>query len=143
MNFRFPQERIAIRYLVACLLTMVACSGATAQDPAAAVLPSEVLEAYNQLAKPEIAAAVKLTDEQQSSIQQLITERDVAVAAADESARPAIATAANEKIKAVLTSEQQRLFVSLFGGKTLRFNFRSAKWPDFCRGFRKNLICRW
>jgi hypothetical protein len=129
MNFRFPQERIAIRYLLACLLTMGASSSAIAQNPSA-VSPSEVTEDYNELAKPEIAAAVKLTDEQKTSIQQLITERDAAVAAANESARPAIITAANEKIKAVLTSEQQRLFVSLFGGKTLRFNFRNMKWPD-------------
>ena len=91
---------------------------------------SVVAEDYSQLTKPEIAAAVKLTDEQKTSVQQLITERDTATAAAEETARPAIVAASNEKLKAVLTPDQQRLFVSLFVGKTLRFNFRDQKWAD-------------
>jgi len=85
---------------------------------------------YSQLARPEVGASVNLTEAQRATIQQLIQERDAASAAAEETARPAIVAATNEKLKDVLTSDQQRFFLAFFNGKLLRFNFRNQKWAE-------------
>jgi len=132
MNTRSHRSCLLVLSTLICLILVGMHNDALAQASAAEATSNVagITEDYSQLLKPEIAAAVKLTDDQTTTIQQLITERDTAIAAAEESARPAIIATSNEKLKAVLTSDQQRLFVSLFVGKTLRFNFRNQKWTD-------------
>ena len=129
MNVQFSRSLSPAMCLLTCLLIPGVLNNVCAQNSAIAS-SSDVAEDYSRLTQPEIAAAVKLTDEQNTLVQQLITERDTATAAAEETARPAIVAASNEKLKAVLSPDQQRLFVSLFVGKTLRFNFRDMKWAD-------------
>ena len=129
MNVRFPRSTSATLCLLTVLILMRISNNAMGQTSPASSL-SVTAEDYSRLTKPEIAAAMKLSDEQKTSVQQIITERDTASAAAEETARPAIGAASNEKLKSVLTADQQRLFASLFAGKTLRFNFRSQKWGE-------------
>jgi type II secretory pathway component GspD/PulD (secretin) len=127
MRVRFFRPLLTSTPVLISLIMVAVCGNLHAQNPAPA---ANVIEDYSLLTKPEIAAAAKLTEDQSAAVKQLITERDAAVAAAEESSRPAIMAESNEKLKAVLTSDQQRLFVSLFVGKTLRFNFRNQKWTD-------------
>jgi len=97
------------------------------------VAPVETASAavdYSAITKPEVAASLMLTPEQKALVSQIVSERDSTLTAAEEAARPAIVAAAGDKLQAVLTADQQRLFVSLFTGKKLRFNFRSQKWAD-------------
>ena len=129
MNVRFSQSTSPTLCLLISLMIIGCCGNASAQTSEASS-SSVAIEDYSQLTKPEIAAAINLSDEQKALIQQLVTERDTATAAAEETARPAIVAASNEKLKSVLTPDQQRLFASLFVGKTLRFNFRNQKWAD-------------
>ena len=92
MNVRFPQSTSATLRLLISLIITATCSKANAQTTKASTSPI-VIEDYSQQTKPEIAAAIKLSDEQKTLIQQLITERDAATAAAEEIARPAIVAA--------------------------------------------------
>jgi len=130
MTVRFPASTSATLTLFTAFLITGASCRVQAQTATIAQASPIVAADYSQLTRPEIADAVKLTDEQKTSIQQLIAERDTATAAAEEAARPAIVSASNEQMKAVLTADQQRLFASLFAGKTLRFNFRNQKWAQ-------------
>ena len=121
------------RHVVTAILLLLALTCFTTNDAVAQAPPTTPPSApvdFSSITKPDVAAAIKISPEQQSLITQLISERDTAVAAAEEAARPAIIAAANEKLQAVLNPDQQSLFVSLFTGKKLRFNFRSQKWAD-------------
>ena len=129
MNVRFPRATFVKLCLLTSLIIMGVSNNSQGQTSPASS-SSVAIEDYSQLTKPAIAAAIQLSDEQKTSILQIITERDTASAAAEETARPAIVAASNDKLKSVLTPDQQRLFASLFAGKTLRFNFRSQKWAE-------------
>ncbi|MBL8818147.1 MAG: hypothetical protein JNL58_19120 [Planctomyces sp.] len=85
---------------------------------------------YMRLAASEVAASLGLTEEQAASVQQVLTEHQTALTTADDTTRPSIVASTNDKLKSLLTQDQQRLFVSLFTDKKLRFNFRSQKWAD-------------
>lgn len=85
---------------------------------------------FSQLSRAEVGSAVQLTDEQKAVVLQTIVERDAAVAAAEETARPEIIATYNAKLKASLTPDQLRLFNTFFTGKLLRFNFRNQKWAE-------------
>ena len=92
--------------LLTCLLIPGVLNNVCAQNSAIAS-SSDVAEDYSRLTQPEIAAAVKLTDEQNTLVQQLITERDTTKTAAEETARPEIVAASNKKLKARLKHDQQ------------------------------------
>jgi hypothetical protein len=116
------------------VLCLVVCIGAftgmaMGQTSPPAETPGPPVD-YSRIAQPDVAASLMLTPEQKALIAQIVMDRDAASAAAEVAARPAIVVAANGKLQAVLNSDQQRLFVSLFTGKKLRFNFRSQKWAD-------------
>ncbi len=117
------------RIIAASLAVITVFCMANGQAFAQAPMPTPPSD-FSSITKPEVAAAIIISPEQQALITQIINERDTSVAAADEAARPAIIAAANEKLQAVLTADQQSLFVSLFTDKKLRFNFRSQKWAD-------------
>jgi type II secretory pathway component GspD/PulD (secretin) len=85
---------------------------------------------FLDLQKPEVAAALNLTAEQKTQVEQIVAEKAAASANGDDASRLAAETAANDKLKTLLTEDQQRLFSTMFGGKKLRFNFRNQKWPD-------------
>ena len=117
------------RIIAASLAVITVFCMANGQAFAQAPMPTPPSD-FSSITKPEVAAAIIISPEQQALITQIINERDTSVAAADEAARPVIIAAANEKLQAVLTADQQSLFVSLFTDKKLRFNFRSQKWAD-------------
>lgn len=129
-----PNLLATIAFSVAINLAPIAGSqDASATAPPTATAPAAaptVAVDYSQLAKPEVAASLKLTEEQKASVGQIIAERDVALATADEPSKAVVVSAASEKLKALLTEDQRRLFESLFGGKKLRFNFRNQKWAE-------------
>ena len=121
------------RHVVTAILLLLALTCFTTNDAVAQAPPATPPAApvdFSSITKPDVAAAIKISPEQQTLITQISSERDAAVVAAEETARPAIIAAANEKLQAVLNPDQQSLFVSLFTGKKLRFNFRSQKWAD-------------
>ncbi len=126
-NF-FRRRHVVKELLIVLALTCSVTNYVFAQAPPAT--PPTAAVDFSSITKPEVAAAIRILPEQQTLITQIISERDTAVAAAEEAARPAIIAAANEKLQAVLNADQQSLFVSLFTGKKLRFNFRSQKWAD-------------
>ncbi len=120
----------AVFFLLSVLAVIGGFSGtAIGQTVAPAETASAAVD-YSVITKPEVAASLMLTPEQKALLAQIVLERDSALTAAEEAARPAIVAAAGDKLQAVLTADQQRLFVSLFTGKKLRFNFRSQKWAD-------------
>ncbi len=129
----FVTDFFRTRHIVTTLLLLLALTSSTNNCAVAQVPPATPPTTpvdFSSITKAEVAAAIKITPEQQTLITQISSERDAAVAAAEEAARPAIVATANEKLQAVLNADQQSLFVSLFTGKKLRFNFRSQKWAD-------------
>ena len=118
-------QRSALTALSLAALTLCFTSAGHAQV-AATVPPVNFLE----LQKPEVAAALSLTAEQKTQVEQILAEKAANAKEGDDASRLTAEAAANDKLKAVLTEEQQRLFSSVFGGKKLRFNFRNQKWPD-------------
>ncbi len=111
-------------------VTLLLASGTVshAQTPATGA-PAPPVD-FSQLSRAEVGSAVQLTDEQKAVVLQTIVERDAAVAAAEETARPEIIATYNAKLKASLTPDQLRLFNTFFTGKLLRFNFRNQKWAE-------------
>ena len=111
-------------------VTLLLASGTVshAQTPATGA-PAPPAD-FSQLSRAEVGSAVQLTDEQKAVVLQTIVERDAAVAAAEETARPEIIATYNAKLKASLTPDQLRLFNTFFTGKLLRFNFRNQKWAE-------------
>lgn len=103
-----------------CIVIVSTCSTAFAQEES----PD-----FSQLAEPQAASSLKLTDEQMASVTAAILKRDAALAeAADDAAKTTINAAAQKELAAVLTDEQKAAFEKLFGTPRLRFNFRSQKW---------------
>lgn len=123
----FGRWAVTVLCLVACIGAFTGTARGQTSPPAET--PGPPVD-YSRIAQPDVAASLMLTPEQKALIAQIVMDRDAASAAAEEAARPAIVVAANDKLQAVLNADQQRLFVSLFTGKKLRFNFRSQKWAD-------------
>ena len=69
---------------------------AIAQTATPAETPSVPVD-YSAITKPEVAASLMLTPEQKALIAQIVAERDSALTAAEEAARPAIAAAAGRR----------------------------------------------
>ena len=108
----------------ACILILGIASTGTCQtvENASATAVPDVN--YAQLATPETAAALGLSDEQKATITTLIQAGDAALASANEADKAGIQAENNSKLASVLNDDQRRLFASLFTNKTLRFNFR-------------------
>ena len=114
----------------AVLTLLLALSSTSRAQPPAPQAAAAASADFSQLSRPDVSAAVQLTDEQKATVLQSIAERDAAMAAAEEAARPEIASTTNEKLKSLLTPDQLRLFNTFFTGKLLRFNFRNQKWAE-------------
>ena len=121
------RQRVRSLMITATLL-LASGSVSHAQTPATGA-PAPPAD-FSQLSRAEVGSAVQLTDEQKAVVLQTIVERDAAVAAAEETARPEIIATYNAKLKASLTPDQLRLFNTFFTGKLLRFNFRNQKWAE-------------
>ncbi len=92
---------------------------------------SEAGSLYKRLAEETTATALSLTDKQKVSIARILSERDEALAAAEnEEARARVTADCQEKLAGVLTEEQQAQFTALFGASRIKFNFRFQKWAD-------------
>jgi type II secretory pathway component GspD/PulD (secretin) len=118
-------QRPALTAFSLAALTLCFSSAAHAQ-----VATSNPPVSFLELQEPEVAAALNLTAEQKTQVEQIVAEKAAASVNGDEAGRMAAETTANDKLKALLTEDQQRLFSTVFGGRKLRFNFRNQKWPD-------------
>ncbi|MEZ6043008.1 MAG: secretin N-terminal domain-containing protein [Planctomycetaceae bacterium] len=108
-----------------CVSAVGCCLSAYAQDSGA----NDNRTDYGRLKDVQTASNLKLTPEQQTAIAEALAKRDAALAeAADESAKAAIISAAEQELATLLTAEQKTAFEKLFGTPQLRFNFRSQKW---------------
>ncbi len=124
---------------LALIVVLAGASGVNGQEatsgqekPPSAVLPEAVAPEvdYGRLAEPVVADSLGLNDQQKTSVQEILTARDAGLSTAEESAKAAIRADASGKLSALLTADQQRLLVSLFTEKVLRFNFRYQKWAE-------------
>ncbi|HAD62156.1 MAG TPA: hypothetical protein DCG12_23205, partial [Planctomycetaceae bacterium] len=88
--------------------------------------PTPAPSIYLRLSEEATVTALQLTDEQKTSITQIITELNTALEAEDAD-KPALTKAAGQKLEAVLTALQQKQLEELFAPK-LKFNFRLQKW---------------
>ncbi len=106
------------------LAVLFVCAVASAQ-------PAESDSRYDRLAEDATASALALTDEQKASVATIISERDTALAAAEnDEAKAAITADAQTKLAAVLTEDQQTQLAELFTPPRIRFNFRFQKWAE-------------
>lgn len=127
----FLLKTTAVLIVTLLLASKNASHAQEAATPATPAAPAAAPPAdFSQLSRADVSAAVQLTDDQKAAVQQSITERDTALAAAEVTARPEILATYNDKLKAVLTPDQLRLFTTFFTGKLLRFNFRNQKWAE-------------
>ena len=89
-------NHVITAFLLLLALTCFTTDYAVAQAPP--TTPPTAPVDFSSITKPEVAAAIKISPEQQTLITQISTERDAAVAAAEEAARPAIVTAADAEL---------------------------------------------
>ncbi len=93
--------------------------------------PTETKETiFQRLSRPDVVAALNLTDQQKTTIAEVIAERDKALAGADEAAKAKIQSEAAAKLLAVLDDAQKFKYRELFEAPRLKFNFRLQKWPE-------------
>ncbi|MFM8407852.1 MAG: hypothetical protein ACKN94_11100, partial [Pirellulaceae bacterium] len=90
-----------------------------------------------QLAHPEIAQQLSLTDDQRAQIQSLLQQRNDAVLAAAETDRKAVMAQWDEKVAAVLNADQLKQWKSPPAGEKLRFQFSDMKWADVLQWFSR------
>lgn len=84
-----------------------------------------------RLSDSDVVASIQLTPEQRAQVLQILATRQAAMAVAEtDEAKAAAAAAAEAGLLQILTEDQRRLFNTLFSGKSLKFSFRSQKWPD-------------
>lgn len=129
----FPVPRnLVFGFLLAAVWLAGLSNPVRAQTETAATTPAPVFVAdIERLSDTEVAAAIQLTVEQRGRVLQILSGKQAAIAAAEtDEAKAAAKSAAETELQQVLSEEQRRLFDTLFSGKTLKFNFRSQKWPD-------------
>ncbi|MFN5470359.1 MAG: secretin N-terminal domain-containing protein [Pirellulaceae bacterium] len=90
-----------------------------------------------QLAHPEIAQQLSLTDDQRAQIQSLLQQRNDAILAAAEADRKAVTAQWDEKVSAVLNADQLKQWKSPPSGEKLRFQFSDMKWADVLQWFSR------
>ena len=88
-----------------------------------------------RLIHPNVAAELELSDEQRAKLQQLIQERDAAIAAAPDDAA-ALTDDFGGKMLGVLTAEQLARFQA-DDNELLKFNFQEQKWDAVLNWFAK------
>jgi type II secretory pathway component GspD/PulD (secretin) len=115
------ERKLIVPFLLAATSMFVAAPTSFAQL-------AEVAAEYVRLADEPTAAALALTDEQNAAIAAIMAERNEAVAAAEDGAKAGFHAAAEQKLSALLTAEQQAAFATLFSQPKLKFNFRLQKW---------------
>ena len=120
---------------------------ATAQDvlpaaetPAADIPPAAEKTAaakpdYARLADPEIAAQLKLTDEQRTKLQELLKKRSEALSKAEAADKAKIAAEQDGTIAALLSEEQRAKLAKIRPVPKLRFNFRFQRWAEVLQWF--------
>ena len=90
---------------------------------------------FARLTLPAVAQSLRLTDEQNSKVTELLGERSQAMIGAADG--KAVIAAYEEKLAAVLTDEQKQKFESLGDERTISFNFQGQKWPALLVWFAK------
>ena len=129
------------RVFLSALLMGVVCPGpvlpqeqarppAGPDDPVPSTAVAPDWNSLTRLGEKSVATAIRLSDGQQASVTEILTTRDAALATASETTRAGIEADAVAKLKALLSDEQQRLYIALFSGNRLKFNFRLQKWPE-------------
>jgi type II secretory pathway component GspD/PulD (secretin) len=90
-----------------------------------------------QLAHPEIAQQLSLTDDQRAQIQSLLQQRNDAILAAAEADRKTVTAQWDDKVAAVLNADQLKQWKSPPAGEKLRFQFSDMKWADVLQWFSR------
>ena len=97
--------------------------------------PAPLAFDYLRLAHPTVAEHLQLTDTQRSQITQLLTARATQLSQAPAGERPAIITAANQKLAALLTEPQRQRLSTLPAERALYFQFVEQTWPEVLTWF--------
>ncbi|HAA68993.1 MAG TPA: hypothetical protein DCE55_07635, partial [Planctomycetaceae bacterium] len=90
---------------------------------------------YLRLSQPSVAEHVQLTDAQRAEITQLLTARATQLSQASAGERPAVIAATNQKLAALLTSEQRERLSTLPATRALYFQFVEQTWPEVLTWF--------
>jgi Bacterial type II/III secretion system short domain len=113
------------------LSTVIVCGVFSQPECLAQTAEAESVSSdYSRLLDDATAAALGLTEEQQSAIRAGFSRRDAALETAEDAAKADINAAAQLAVMDVLTDEQKLLFARIFQEPRLKFNFRFQKWAD-------------
>ncbi|MCL2117426.1 MAG: hypothetical protein FWH27_03255 [Planctomycetaceae bacterium] len=96
-------------------------------------------ESYTMLVTPAIAARMGLTDQQIAQVASLMVERSQKLSSTEEDQWNAIRAENEEKLKAVLTEEQQANWLKVIHEKTLIIIFDKAAWAEVLTWFADRL----
>ena len=96
-------------------------------------------ESYTMLAQPSIASRMGLTDQQIVQVQSAINERAQKLANAPQDQWDTIRAENEEKLKAVLTEEQQANWLKVIREKTIVIIFKDQKWDEVLTWFADRL----
>lgn len=90
-----------------------------------------------RLATPQVAAQLRLTEEQRAAVAGLVVERAEALAAAgqDDAQRQQVMQQFDERLLAVLTDEQRQQWNQMEAEPRLTFQFQYQKWTDVLQWF--------
>jgi len=136
---------LAPLYLAA--LSLVLCLPVWGQEtPESSAEPQETVSSerpvpqkgYGQLLHPNVADRLGLTDAQRAEVQQLMNKRaqDLAQTTVDDiEAHEKIVAESDEKLKAVLTPEQQRIWPKVLEPTGLRVIVKDQPWEQFLLWF--------
>ena len=121
--------------LVWCVTDRLPGQEKTAPPAAADKTQVPVAFDYLRLSQPSVAEHVQLTDAQRAEITQLLTARATQLSQAPAGERPAIITATNQKLAALLTAEQRQRLSTLPATRALYFQFVEQTWPEVLTWF--------